>query len=71
MIHQGNKYGVKIKSVSPSIHMIKTNIETEIAPIVGSGAAGGGSDRLYQRERKEPGGNLEYQHFRQIRRAAR
>ena len=30
------KYGVKIKSVSPSIHMIKANIETEIAPIVGS-----------------------------------
>ena len=36
MIRQGNKYGVKIKSVSPSIHMIKANIETEIAPIVGS-----------------------------------
>lgn len=36
VIHQGNKYGVKIKSVSPSIHMIKANIETEIAPIVGS-----------------------------------
>ena len=31
-----HKYGVKIKSVSPSIHMIKANIETEIAPIVGS-----------------------------------
>ncbi|NCB91039.1 MAG: stage IV sporulation protein A [Clostridia bacterium] len=36
VIHQGNKYGVKIKSTSPSIHMIKANIETEIAPIVGS-----------------------------------
>lgn len=35
VIHR-NKYGVKIKSVSPSIHMIKANIETEIAPIVGS-----------------------------------
>ena len=35
-IRQGNKYGVKIKSASPSIHMIKANIETEIAPIVGS-----------------------------------
>ena len=33
VIRQGNKYGVKIKSVSPSIHMIKANIETEIAPI--------------------------------------
>ncbi|MBS6195025.1 MAG: stage IV sporulation protein A [Clostridiales bacterium] len=36
VIKQGNKFGVKIKSASPSIHMIKANIETEIAPIVGS-----------------------------------
>ena len=36
VIRQGNKFGVKIKSASPSIHMIKANIETEIAPIVGS-----------------------------------
>ena len=36
VIRQGNKYGVKIKSKSPSIHMIKANIETEIAPIAGT-----------------------------------
>lgn len=36
VIRQGNKFGVKIKSASPSIHMIKANIETEIAPIVGN-----------------------------------
>lgn len=36
VIRQGNKFGVKIKSNSPSIHMIKANIETEIAPIVGT-----------------------------------
>lgn len=36
VIKQGSKYGVKIKSLSPSIHMIRANIETEIAPIVGS-----------------------------------
>ncbi len=36
VIKQGNKFGVKIKSSSPSIHMIKAMIETEIAPIVGS-----------------------------------
>ena len=36
LIHHGNKFGVKIKAVSPSIHMIRANIETEIAPIVGS-----------------------------------
>lgn len=36
LIRHGNKFGVRIKAVSPSIHMIKANIETEIAPIVGS-----------------------------------
>lgn len=36
LIKHGNKYGVKIKAESPSIHMIRANIETEIAPIVGS-----------------------------------
>lgn len=36
LIKHGNKFGVKIKAESPSIHMIKANIETEISPIVGS-----------------------------------
>ena len=35
VIRQGNKYGVKIQSSAPSIHLIRANIETEIAPIVG------------------------------------
>ena len=36
LIQHGGKYGVKMRALSPSIHMIKANIETEIAPIVGS-----------------------------------
>ncbi len=36
LIRHGNKYGVKIKAESPSIHMIRANIQTEIAPIVGT-----------------------------------
>jgi stage IV sporulation protein A len=36
IIKQGNKYGVKIRSEAPSIHMIRATIETEIAPIVGN-----------------------------------
>jgi stage IV sporulation protein A len=36
LIKHGNKFGVKIKAESPSIHMIKANIETEISPIIGS-----------------------------------
>lgn len=36
LIRHGNKFGVKLKATSPSIHLIRANIETEIAPIVGS-----------------------------------
>jgi len=36
IIKHGNKYGVKIRANSPSVHMIRANIITEIAPIVGS-----------------------------------
>ncbi len=36
VIRQGNKFGVKIRAESPSIHMIKASIETEISPIVGT-----------------------------------
>ena len=36
IIHHGSKYGVKLRASSPSVHLIQANIETEIAPIVGS-----------------------------------
>lgn len=36
IIKHGNRYGVKIKATAPSLHIIKTNIKTEVAPIVGS-----------------------------------
>ena len=36
LIQHGSKYGVKMNATSPSIHFIRANIETEIAPIVGS-----------------------------------
>ena len=36
VIKNGAKYGVKIKAIAPSIHMIKADILTEIAPIVGN-----------------------------------
>jgi stage IV sporulation protein A len=36
VIKTGNKFGVKIKAQAPSIHMIRTQVLTEIAPIVGS-----------------------------------
>ena len=36
VIKNGNKYGVKIKACAPAINLLKTNIQVEIAPIVGS-----------------------------------
>lgn len=36
LTRHGNKFGVKMKAKSPSIHMIRAGIETEIAPIVGT-----------------------------------
>ena len=36
LINHAGKFGVKIRATSPSIHMIRANIETEIAPIVGN-----------------------------------
>lgn len=36
LIRHGSQYGVRLKASSPSIHMIRANIETEIAPIIGS-----------------------------------
>jgi len=36
MIKQGSRFGVKLKANAPSIHLIKTNVETEVSPIVGS-----------------------------------
>lgn len=36
IIKHGSKFGVKIRAVSPSVHFIKANVITEIAPIVGT-----------------------------------
>lgn len=36
IMRQGGRYGVRLKASAPSIHMMKANINTEVAPIVGS-----------------------------------
>lgn len=36
VIRHGSKFGVKIKAESPSLHFIRANVVTEIAPIVGT-----------------------------------
>jgi len=36
IVKQGSRFGVKLKASAPSIHMIRCDIETEIAPLVGT-----------------------------------
>lgn len=36
IMRQGGRYGVRLRASAPSIHMMKANITTEVAPIVGS-----------------------------------
>ena len=36
IVRQGGRYGVKLRASAPSIHMMRADITTEVAPIVGS-----------------------------------
>ncbi|WP_339214866.1 stage IV sporulation protein A [Ornithinibacillus sp. FSL M8-0202] len=36
IIRQGSRFGVRLKAVAPSIHMIKVEVESEFAPIIGT-----------------------------------
>ncbi len=36
IVKHGSRYGIRLRACAPSIHMIKADIETEIAPIVGT-----------------------------------
>ena len=36
IMRQGSRYGVRLKASAPSVHMLRADIQTEVAPIVGS-----------------------------------
>lgn len=36
LIRQGSRFGVKLKATAPSIHMIKVDVDSEFAPIIGT-----------------------------------
>lgn len=36
VIKQGSKYGVKIKAVAPSLHIMRVDVNTEVTPLVGT-----------------------------------
>ncbi len=66
LIKQGNKYGVKIHSKAPSIHLIRANIETEIAPIVGTEDQAKDLLTFIKQEAETEHGIWETEHFRKI-----
>lgn len=39
IVRQGGKYGVRLKASAPSIHMLLTDIETEVSPALGGASA--------------------------------
>ena len=39
IVRQGGKYSVKLKATAPAIHMMMTNIETEVTPAIGGETA--------------------------------
>lgn len=36
IVKQGSRYGVRLKAIAPSIHMIKVDVESSFEPIIGS-----------------------------------
>ena len=65
IIKQGSKFGVKIRSEAPSIHMIRANIETEIAPIVGSEKQAQDPGGIHQKRERDTGRRMGDQYLRQ------
>ena len=36
VLKHGNRYGIKLKAVAPSIHMVRVDVESTFEPIIGS-----------------------------------
>ena len=36
LMRQGNRYGVRLRASAPTLHLIRSDIETEIAPVLGT-----------------------------------
>lgn len=36
IVKQGNRYGIKLKAVAPSIHMVRVDVQSSFEPIIGS-----------------------------------
>ena len=51
VMRRGTATGVNLRATSPSIHLIRAEIETEIAPLYRKRGTGKGSDFLYEGRR--------------------
>ena len=57
LTHRGAQYGIKLKAVAPSYHMIKVDVETEVNPIIGSETSSAElSESLKQKFESDPEG---------------
>ncbi len=36
MVKRGTQYGIKLRAVAPSLHIVRVDVETEVSPIIGS-----------------------------------
>ena len=36
LMHQGSRYGVRLRASAPTLHLIRSDVETEIAPVLGT-----------------------------------
>lgn len=36
IVRQGNRFGVRLKAAAPSLHLVRTDITTEVTPVVGT-----------------------------------
>ncbi len=54
IVKQGPRYGVKLKSIATSIHMIKVEVESTFEPIIGSEAQAKELINYLMRDQKDP-----------------
>ena len=62
LMRQGSRYGVRLKASVPTLHLIRSDIETEIAPV----QSGAFVDTLRDAFEKDPPKPVGYQFLRQI-----
>ncbi len=63
IIKQGSRYGVKLKAVAPSIHMIKVDVESSFEPIIGSKQQSEELIRYLTRDSENSADNLGIRYF--------